>query len=142
MEYGREMHGNSCCTCGTNIFSFLTNNILALWRCHSRSRRLCLNSLLTCQGRAKKQRTFQVIVFALVSRYHTLRVGYKPLFTNISNLQLPFLISQNACFMSSHLRFTNLLEKALGLSLLFKTSITKQSVFFGHVFLRAIERLK
>ena len=38
------------CTCGTNIFPFLTNNILALWRCRSRSRsrsrsrRLCLNS--------------------------------------------------------------------------------------------------
>ena len=46
MEYGREMRGNSCCTCGTNIFSFLTNNILALWRCRSRSRRLCLNSLI------------------------------------------------------------------------------------------------
>ena len=27
-------------------FLFLTNNILALWRCRSRTRRLCLNSLV------------------------------------------------------------------------------------------------
>ena len=44
----KEMHGNPCCTCSTNVFRFLTNSILALWRCLSRSRRLCLNSLLSC----------------------------------------------------------------------------------------------
>ena len=94
---------------------------------------------LTCQGGAKKQRTYQVIVFAIVSRYHTLRMHYKPTFTNISNLHLPFLISQNACFRISHLRFAHLLEKALGL--LFKTNITKKSAIFRHSFLRAIDRL-
>ena len=31
-------------------FPFLTNNIIALWRCRSRSRRLCLNSLVYTQG--------------------------------------------------------------------------------------------
>ena len=45
VEYGREMHGNSCCSCSTSIFPYLTNNILAQWR--SRSRRLCLNSLFS-----------------------------------------------------------------------------------------------
>ena len=43
------MHGNSCCTCST-IFPFLTNDILALWSCRSRSSRLCLNSLMTLVG--------------------------------------------------------------------------------------------
>ena len=42
---------------------------------------------------------------------------YKPTFTNISNLHLPFLISHNACFMISHLRFAHLLDKALALLL-------------------------
>ena len=44
----QKMHGNSCYTCSTMIFPFLTNDVLALWRCCSRSRssRLCLNSLL------------------------------------------------------------------------------------------------
>ena len=46
--------------------------------------------------------------------------------SNISNLHLPFLISQNACF------FAHLLEKAL--DLLFKTNITKKCKT------RAIER--
>ena len=40
------MHGNSCCTCSTLIFPFLTNDILALRSCRSRSNRLCLNSLV------------------------------------------------------------------------------------------------
>ena len=31
-----EMHGNLCCTCSTIISPFLTNNILALWRCRCR----------------------------------------------------------------------------------------------------------
>ena len=40
------MHGNSCFTCSTFIIiHFLTNDVLALWRCRCRrSRRLCLNS--------------------------------------------------------------------------------------------------
>ena len=36
-------------------FSFLTNNILALWRC--RSRRLCLNFLMTSKGKRNLLRT-------------------------------------------------------------------------------------
>ena len=43
LEYGKEVHGNSCCTCSTIIFTFITNNILVLRRCRCRSRRLCLN---------------------------------------------------------------------------------------------------
>ena len=30
VEYGKEMHGNSCCPCSTRIFPFLTNMILLL----------------------------------------------------------------------------------------------------------------
>ena len=40
------MHGHLYCTYSTCIFPFLTSNVLALWRCCSRSLRLCLNSLM------------------------------------------------------------------------------------------------
>ena len=46
-EVRQKMYGNSCCTCSTIISPFLINDILALWRCRCRSRRLCLNSLMT-----------------------------------------------------------------------------------------------
>ena len=53
VEYGREMHGNSCLQVklkAERTFLLLTNNILASWRCRSTSRRLCLNSLMVGRG--------------------------------------------------------------------------------------------
>ena len=41
-----EDRKNTCCTCSTIIYALLTNDIIALWRCRSRSRRRFLHSLL------------------------------------------------------------------------------------------------
>ena len=38
VEVRQKNHENSCCTCSTNIFPFLTNDIFALWRCGCCSR--------------------------------------------------------------------------------------------------------
>ena len=40
VEYGEEMHGNSCCTRSTILFPFFTNIIFALWRRRCRSLKL------------------------------------------------------------------------------------------------------
>ena len=89
--------------------------------------------LINFSGRSKETKTFQVIVFAIVSRYHTSRMHCKPTFTNISNFHLPFLISQNACFRISHLRFAHFLEKSAWP--LLQTNITKKVCYFPAQFL-------
>ena len=38
---------NACCTCSTIIYALLTNNIIVLWRCRSRSRRRFLKGILS-----------------------------------------------------------------------------------------------
>ena len=77
VEYGREMHGNSCCTCSMSIFPFLTNNILPLWHCRSRSSRLCLNSLLSCDDKSNANRAIFFIAHPFRKVYHTRALQFK-----------------------------------------------------------------